>query len=314
MVGGRNILIFHQAALGDFVITWPLALALSRMFPQGRISYVTSSSKGKLVERVLGVESVDAENGWHSLFTDRPNLSPGIEKLLAGTQLVVSFGAVHDTWSRNVRATAGEIAQIHLQTRIDQAQRPREDVPEALANHVTTHLLSQLRGHPIIHTALMQILRSIISRGIGFRRAAESAIVIHPGAGSPAKCWAPEKFLSLAESLKQRGEQLRFLLGEAESAAWPASMVSRAEAIAQVKRPQTYLDLLEELSRTRTFIGNDSGPGHLAGIIGVPTVSLFGTSPDRWRPIGPDIRVVQGASMDQIDVESVLRVVEGFNE
>ena len=27
----RNVLIFHQAALGDFIVTWPLAMALSGM-------------------------------------------------------------------------------------------------------------------------------------------------------------------------------------------------------------------------------------------------------------------------------------------
>src|SRR6185295_7543783 len=49
----RNILIFHQAALGDFIVTWPLAMALSRIMPQSRVIYVTHSQKGKLAERVL---------------------------------------------------------------------------------------------------------------------------------------------------------------------------------------------------------------------------------------------------------------------
>jgi len=44
----RNVVIFHQAALGDFIITWPLAMALSRVFPQSRIIYVTHSQKGAL--------------------------------------------------------------------------------------------------------------------------------------------------------------------------------------------------------------------------------------------------------------------------
>ncbi|HWP39838.1 MAG TPA: hypothetical protein VNL70_02845, partial [Tepidisphaeraceae bacterium] len=60
----RNVLIFHQAALGDFVVTWPIAMALSRIWPQSRIIYVTHGQKGALAERVLRVERADAEAGW----------------------------------------------------------------------------------------------------------------------------------------------------------------------------------------------------------------------------------------------------------
>src|SRR5439155_15503968 len=100
----RNILIFHQAALGDFVITWPIALALGRMFPQSRVIYVTASSKGKLAEKVLGIESVDAESGWHLLFSDAGGLPEGNQKLLAGAHTIVSFvSSAGDPWERNVR-------------------------------------------------------------------------------------------------------------------------------------------------------------------------------------------------------------------
>src|ERR1700678_801872 len=57
----RNVLIFHSGALGDFVLSWPLALALGRLYPQSRIIYVAPASKGKLAERVLRIESVDGE-------------------------------------------------------------------------------------------------------------------------------------------------------------------------------------------------------------------------------------------------------------
>ena len=65
----RNVLIFHSGALGDFILTWPLALALGRLFPQSRVFYVTARQKGLLAERVLRVESVDVETGWHHLFS-----------------------------------------------------------------------------------------------------------------------------------------------------------------------------------------------------------------------------------------------------
>src|SRR5688500_10724765 len=63
----RNVLIFHAGALGDFVLSWPLALALGRLYPQSRVIYVTAGQKGALAERVLRVDSTDIESGWHEI-------------------------------------------------------------------------------------------------------------------------------------------------------------------------------------------------------------------------------------------------------
>src|SRR5580693_10240067 len=70
----RNVLIFHSGALGDFVQTWPLGLALGRLYPQSRVIYVTQRQKGLLAERALRLEFADVESGWHHLFGDAARL------------------------------------------------------------------------------------------------------------------------------------------------------------------------------------------------------------------------------------------------
>src|SRR5215212_3683324 len=91
MIPRRNILIFHLGALGDFVLTWPLALGLARLYPQSRIIYVTHSQKGKLAEKVLRIESTDIEAGWHHLFGTPSELPAGQRKMLEGAHSVFSF-------------------------------------------------------------------------------------------------------------------------------------------------------------------------------------------------------------------------------
>ncbi|MCE2912046.1 MAG: glycosyltransferase family 9 protein [Pseudomonadota bacterium] len=48
------------------------------------------------------------------------------------------------------------------------------------------------------------------------------------------------------------------------------------------------------LRRAALVVANDTGPGHLAAAVGVPTVSVLGpTVPEQWAPWGPTVTVVR---------------------
>ncbi len=283
----RNILLFHQAALGDFIVTWPLALGLGRVLAQNRIFYVTSSQKGALAERALRVESSDVEAGWHQLYSEQPELPDNSMRLLAGAQWVIGFG-VHpdDRWAKNVRALAPEANLIPLST------TPPADFP----GHITEFLLSQLAPWPILSAAMDQMLKSVAARGIGPAAPNPSGpVVLHPGAGGGKKCWPAERYLELARLLKQTGRPVQVILGEVELEKWPREQIDSFASAAQVVKPATLVELVSHLAKASAFVGNDSGPGHLAAMLPVPTLSLFGpANPTRWRPTGPQVQVIQG--------------------
>jgi ADP-heptose:LPS heptosyltransferase len=70
------------------------------------------------------------------------------------------------------------------------------------------------------------------------------------------------------------------------------------------KLPMSHVDVLQNYSlqslavilrQSRLYLGNDSGISHLAAAAGAPSVVLFGPSnPCVWRPVGPNVRVLQG--------------------
>jgi heptosyltransferase III len=298
MPPGRNILVFHAGALGDFLITWPLALALARIYPQSRLFYVTQRGKGLLAERVLRVESVDAEAGWHPMFAPAAVLPEPQAKLLAGAHSVVSFVSTgDDAWAQNVRrlAPSAELTTLVVSP------------PADFTGHVTDHLLAQLSHRPAAQEALAQVLRSVASRGVTTRTAVPNGpVVIHPGSGARRKCWPVNRFLDLISLIRETGRDVRVVLGEVELETWDRAEVERISSSAPVAKPNTYVELLAELTRAAVFVGNDTGPSHLAGIIGIPTVALFGASnPTHWRPLGPNVRVVQASSIGGIDVNRV---------
>jgi heptosyltransferase III len=294
----RNILIFHQGALGDFVVTWPLALGLARVFAQSRVFYVTAGQKGALAERALRVESIDVEGGWHQLYSEEPKLPEPAAKILAGAQQVISFVArPEDLWARNVKRFAPEAPLTTLTT----------IPPDDFAGHVTDHMLAQLRPVPVIEAAMGQMLQSIASRGLGGGPQAAGPVVLHPGAGSGKKCWPPERFLELAAHLKAAGRKVQVILGEVERERWPREQIASFARAAVVREPRTLVELKDVLAGASAFVGNDSGPGHLAGILGIPTNSLFGPKdPARWRPLGPRVTTVTG-DWDEITPERVVQ-------
>lgn len=303
MAPGRNILLFHQGALGDFIVTWPLAVALARLHPQSRVFYVTHGQKGALAERALRVESLDCELGaWHQLFCDEPKLPAPSAKALAGAHTVLNFlGAPDDQWSANVKAANPNASVLTIST----------TPPEDFAGHQSEFLASQLAGWPAVEEAAKQILHSIAERGLGTAPNASGPIVIHPGGGAAKKCWPTDCYIQLAERLQKNGAEVRVLLGEVELEKWPAAQVERIRNAAETATPATLVDLFRHISAASMFVGNDSGPGHLAGILGIPTLSLFDASsrPERWKPLGPRGHLLQ-APLEALGVETVVWELE----
>src|SRR5580704_1478359 len=108
----RNILIFHAGALGDFIQTWPLGLALGRLHPQSRVIFITQKQKGVLAEKLLSLESIDVETGWRNLFGDATKLPDPCRAKLASAHTIVTFIArPGDPWTTAVASIAPK-AQI----------------------------------------------------------------------------------------------------------------------------------------------------------------------------------------------------------
>jgi ADP-heptose:LPS heptosyltransferase len=123
-------------------------------------------------------------------------------------------------------------------------------------------------------------------------------VAVHPGSGSRAKNWAADRFAALvqrlhrscgARSLVVAGPADKHAVGEMQRA------LAGVECIPAYDLPLPLLAAL--LARCQAYVGNDSGPTHLAAALGVPTVAIFGpTDPDLWAPREPSVQVVRGSA------------------
>lgn len=332
----RNVLIFHSGALGDLVLSFPLALALTRLYPTSRVRYVTTSDKGRLAAKMVGVEWVDVETGLSPSLSGVPNTSssvsagavaftalysadvePGesVRRLLGSAHRIISYtGEAGDVWSKRVRELAPTATLTYLTTRPEAAATPPV--------HAIDHLLRQCAavdrgGDAALAGAVEQIVALLRKQGLLRRVGVDSGgrgVVMHPGAGSPAKCWPVDHFRELALRLRDSTrDEVRWVLGEVELERMPSGERRALDALGDVVVPTGLLGLLEEVLSARVFVGNDSGPGHVAAMAGVPTVSLFGpTDAAVWAPVGPRVLAVRGGEgrMENLAVEAVLAAVQ----
>jgi heptosyltransferase-3 len=117
-------------------------------------------------------------------------------------------------------------------------------------------------------------------------------VVIHPGSMLETKRWNAERFGELAQGLAARGFTIVVTAGAGEESL--ASHVARETDGTIILLGLTIPELAELLRGARLYVGNDSGPTHLAAAVGTPSVAVWGSSDStRWRPWSIGHRVVQ---------------------
>ncbi|WP_322052011.1 glycosyltransferase family 9 protein [Paraburkholderia bannensis] len=107
--------------------------------------------------------------------------------------------------------------------------------------------------------------------GVFEHRRHRTRIAIHPTASTRDKCWLPSRFLRLALKLRKLGFDPQFVVAPQEREAW-AFVESHGIALPELGSLENVAAWLYE---SGWFIGNDSGIGHLASCLEVPTLSLF---------------------------------------
>ena len=114
-------------------------------------------------------------------------------------------------------------------------------------------------------------------------------ILIHTGAAQAVRVWPLEHYRELVARLRRGNFPVQVACDRDQRAWW----LQTGEP--EVATPDTVAQLIALVDRAGAFIGNDSGPGHLAAICGVPTFTLFGPQLPEWfAPLHPNSDWIEG--------------------
>lgn len=126
-------------------------------------------------------------------------------------------------------------------------------------------------------------------------QAENTCLVVHVGATKTYKMWHPEQFASLCQRARRAG-LTPVLIGAGHKDRMQIARVQSflCEPVLDLCDQLTLSELISLLQHSQGYVGNDSGPMHLAAACGIPVVALFGPTDEHiWHPLSGQARVLR---------------------
>ncbi len=279
---GARVALIRLRSLGDCVLTTPGLQILHRFRPDLRVGVAVESRFAAVFEDNPDVDSLLAPSA-AAVRAWRPELCVNLHGGTKSAQMIAFSGARYRAGFSHYR-----FPWIY-NIRIPRAQ-------EVLGVERTVHTAEHV-GSALFYLGVPPVE---IPRARLYAPGAEARTpyaVIHPFASRPEKVWPMAKFLDAAAALPF---EAIFIGGPGDD----PGHLSKHRTVFGAPLSKTK-QLIQGAS---LFLGNDSGPAHMAAAFGVPLVVLFGSSnPAIWAPWRAPSEVL--TNLDQVSVDQVLSAI-----
>ncbi|NQW34544.1 MAG: glycosyltransferase family 9 protein [Methylophilales bacterium] len=109
------------------------------------------------------------------------------------------------------------------------------------------------------------------------------------GANFDGKIWPVSNFVDLADSLSGFFDAVLLLGSHQDAKKSSIFMKLYSGKVIDCAGQTNLLETAALLGKSKFFVGNDSGLGHMASAVGIPSFTIFGVGePNRYRPLGKE--------------------------
>ena len=289
MQAPEKVCLLRLSAIGDTCHVVPLLRTLQDAWPRTRFTWVIGKLEAKLMSLIPGVEliTVDKSAGLSAFSRLRADVRPGgAFDLLLHLQLSLRASAAAALIPAKVKLgfdkpRARELQWLFTNARI--AERQREHVLDSFlgfADELGLPRKSPRWDIPLPTDALAYAVRLIPD--------SQPTLVISACSSHRARNWLPQRYAAVADHATKKYGMRVILCGgpgalEREMAQSIAKHAS-VPVIDQVGR-DTLPQLLALLARATALVSPDSGPAHMATMVGTPVIGLYAaTNPARSGP------------------------------
>ena len=318
----ERILVIKLDHLGDVLLATPVFSNLRRTYPDAELHALTGAWSRVVLEKHPDVNNVVEYDSPAFCRTEQPTSLRDTFKLYRQLRrqkydLMVDL---RSDW-RIVCFAFGRLTPRRLSRAALQVAN-KLGVAQFRGTHETTRNLDVLRqaGIPTpVRTAIFSVTAEDKKWASDFLATYQMEgqgplIAIHPGSPIALKRWLPERYAELADWLiAQKRAHILFVGVEDEIPIITEIQARMRGASINIAGKTTLTQLASILQACNVFIGNDSGPMHLAAAVGTQTIGLYGPGdPTRFGPAGERCQTIRRASgcMSEIQVADVIQTLE----
>jgi len=284
----RSVCILRLSALGDTCHVVPVIRTLQRAWPATQLTWIIGSTEARLMQLIEGVEfiTVAKHSALDSQRTLRAALAGRRFDVLLHMQLALRASLLSQCVTARIRLgfdrpRARELQWLFTNARI--APRRRE------------HVLDSFFGFP----AALGIEERLLRWDVPLPQAAydyaarlipdaRPTLVISPCSSHVLRNWRTERYAAVAaHAANQHGMRVILTGGPSELELRTGQAIERASPVPLVNQigKDTLPELLALLSRATVLLTPDSGPAHMATMVGTPVIGLYAaTNPARSGP------------------------------
>jgi ADP-heptose:LPS heptosyltransferase len=275
----KSILIVKLDEIGDMVYAMPVFDILKSQFPNAKITVFCKAVTANLLDNQRAVDEIIHElNGEkHDIWIEmRGNFTTWFQSLLARPRYRVDRGTVR---YRNKRKGAQK-QELYTNLEIIQPLLTDEE-----------YQMYEKTVKPIVYTTIQNEIRSDAFLDA---QDLQSFCVFHTGARDVARRWPMERFQQLAQVIQSKLNLRVVIVGGPDETervnnalqGFPPGTVSFCGA-------GSLTDMKTLCDKASFFVGNESGPLHIASACDIPLVGLFGPGvKDVFYPMGEMVSVI----------------------
>jgi lipopolysaccharide heptosyltransferase II len=310
----KRILAVKLADLGDLLSVTPALQALRAAYPSARIDLLVPPQSASLlqgagyIDRILQFDKFpfDRKRGLLDMRRAVQTARFLLELRMSRYDLLVLFHHLATRWGTFKFAAVSLATGARVRAGLDNGRGgflnvrlPDEgfgamhevDYWLALVGLLGADASGGWRPHISIDEKSRARVTTLLDE-MGINRASP-LVAIHPGAGwySRARIWPVEGFAAVARGLaKSHGATVLVLGGpdEAPIAARLVELAGEGGRVVDMVGRTSIVETAALIEECDLFVGNDSGPMHIAAAVGTPVVAVFGPSNvGAWEPYAP---------------------------
>lgn len=292
----QRVLLIRLRSIGDTVLMTPCLAALKAWRPDVKLAVVSEALAAPLLEdHPLVDELIVARRSPASrasliarlrssqadaAFNMHGGSTGAILTGLSGAKRTFGYRGLRLSWMLTDRAPAPDVilgrARVHSVEQqlalLEWSGVPSPAAPPRLSLSVSPQ-------------AFESVSRKIDALGANGRVVDGSFACIVPGAALDSKRWSAEGFAAVADHLKERWNVPSLVIAGPQQEALAREVASASRSQPSVLTGLSLKELVALLARSCVFVGNDSGPMHVASAFDRPIVAVWGSSnPAVWRP------------------------------